>query len=149
MEISDQDRAERSAKALLHNDLATKELGIQILATGPGYAKLTMRVTQNMLNGFETCHGGYLFTLGDSAFGFACNSFNQMAVAASAAIEFLAPAYLNDELFAEAHVQSQGRITGLYDVVITNQREQRIALFRGRSHRIDKPLFDELEPAQL
>lgn len=145
MKLSDQERAERSAKALLHNDLATKELGMQVLATSAGFAKLQMRVTHNMLNGFETCHGGYLFTLGDSAFGFACNSYNEMAVAASAGIEFLAPAYLHDELFAEAHVQTQGRKTGLYDVVITNQDNKRIALFRGRSHRIGKPLFDESE----
>lgn len=143
MELTDQDRAERSAKTLLANDAVTQQLGMQFEAIGPGVARLRMRVTQSMLNGHSTCHGGYLFTLGDSAFAFACNSFNQVAVASSASIEFLAPAYLDDELIAQASLQSQGRRTGLYDIVITNQNEQRIALFRGRSHRIGKTLFNE------
>ena len=146
MALSDQDRAERSARLMFANDNASKQLGMVLDAVGPGLACLRMRVTSHMLNGHSTCHGGYLFTLGDSCFAFACNSFNLVAVAASASIEFLAPAYLDDELTANANVQSQGRRTGLYDVVITNQNEQRIALFRGRSHRIGKQLFDESEP---
>ena len=145
MKLSDQDRAERSAKAMFANDTVTQQLGMHVEAIGPGFARLRMHVTKIMLNGHSTCHGGYLFTLSDSTFAFACNSFNQTAVASSASIEFLAPAYLDDELIAEASVQSQGRRTGLYDVVITNQNEQRIALFRGRSHRIGKTLFDESE----
>jgi len=146
MEISDQERAERSAKAMFANDATTQELGMRIEAIAPGSASVCMRVTRQMLNGHSTCHGGYLFTLGDSAFAFACNSFNQMAVAASASIEFLAPAYLDDELTAKARVQSQGGRTGLYDVDISNQSGQRVALFRGRSHRLGKPLFDESSP---
>ena len=141
MELSEQDRAERSAKVMFANDIATKQLGIVLEAVGPGFACLQMRVTRQMLNGHSTCHGGYLFTLGDSAFAFACNSFNLVAVASSASIEFLAPAYLDDELTAKANVQQQGRRSGLYDVVITDQNEQRIALFRGRSHRFGKSLF--------
>ena len=148
MELNDQERAERSAKAMLVNDIATQQLGMHFEAIGPGFARLRMRIAEPMLNGHSTCHGGYIFTLGDSAFAFACNSFNLIAVAASASIEFLAPAYLDDELTAEASVQSQGRRSGLYDVVITNQKQQRIALFRGRSHRIGKPLFDESEVEQ-
>lgn len=145
MELSEQDRAERSAKAMFDNDTVTQQLGMRLETIGPGFARLQMCITKQMLNGHATCHGGYLFTLGDSTFAFACNSFNQVAVAASASIEFLAPAHLGDELIAEASLQSQGRRTGLYDVVIANQDEQRIALFRGRSHRIGKPLFDELK----
>jgi len=148
MEISDQERAERSAEAMFANDATTQELGMRIEAIAPGSASVCMRVTRQMLNGHSTCHGGYLFTLGDSAFAFACNSFNQMAVAASASIEFLAPAYLDDELTAKARVQSQGGRTGLYDVDISNQSGQRVALFRGRSHRLGKPLFDESSPLQ-
>lgn len=143
MALSDQDRAERSAKAMFANDTVTQQLGMAIEGIGAGFARLRMRVTKHMLNGHTSCHGGYLFTMGDSAFAFACNSFNQVAVASSASIEFLAPAYLDDELVAEARLQTQGRKTGLYDVVITNQNDQRIALFRGRSHRIGKVLFDE------
>ena len=145
MQLSDQDRAERSARVMFANDTATKHLGMTLESVGPGFACLRMRVARHMLNAHSTCHGGYLFTLGDSTFAFACNSFNLVAVAASASIEFLAPAYLDDALTAKANVQSQGRRTGLYDVVITNQNEQRIAMFRGRSHRIDKQLFDESE----
>ena len=141
--ISEQRRAERAAEALMVTDHATQRLGITIDAIAPGYARMRMRVTEEMLNGHASCHGGYLFTLGDSAFAFACNSFNQVAVAASAAIEYLAPAHLDDELIAEAGMQSQGRRSGLYDVVITNQRGERVALFRGRSHRLGRTLFDE------
>ena len=143
MQISEQDRAERSAKVMFANDTATKQLGITLESVSPGGACLHMRITERMLNGHSTCHGGYLFTLGDSTFAFACNSFNLVAVASSASIEFLAPAYLHDELTATATLQSQGRRTGLYDVAIVNQNEKRIALFRGRSHRIGTPLFDE------
>ena len=125
------------------NDHATQRLGITIDAIAPGFARMRMRVTGDMLNGHASCHGGYLFTLGDSAFAFACNSFNQVAVAVSAAIEYLAPAHLGDELIAEASMQSQGQRSGLYDVVITNQRGERVALFRGRSHRLGGTLFDE------
>ncbi|ASJ76836.1 hydroxyphenylacetyl-CoA thioesterase PaaI [Granulosicoccus antarcticus] len=143
MDISDQDRAERSAQAMLANDTATQGLGMELEAVGPGTAQLRMCVGDQMLNGHSTCHGGYLFTLADSAFAVACNTFNQVAVASSASIEFMAPAYAGDVLTAEASLQSQGRRTGLYDVIVSNQKQQRIALFRGRSHRIGKPLFDE------
>ncbi len=141
--MSDQERATRSATAMYDNDTATRGLGIVIESVGPGTARLRMKVGEPMLNGHRTCHGGYLFTLADSAFAFACNTFNQVAVASSAGIEFMVPAYLGDELIAEASMQSQGRRTGLYDVVIRNQQDQRIALFRGRSHRLGKTLFDE------
>ncbi len=81
--ISEQVRATRSAEILLANDTATRRLGMAVEEIRPGYALLRMRVTGDMLNGHESCHGGYLFTLGDSAFAFACNSFNQLAVAPS------------------------------------------------------------------
>lgn len=143
MKMSDQQRAERSAEVMLADDAVTQGLGMVIESVGPGTAQLRMQVTEQMLNGHATCHGGYLFTLADSAFAFACNSFNQIAVASSAGIEFMAPAYLGDELTAAASVQTQGRRTGLYDVVITNQEKKRLALFRGRSHSLGKSLFDE------
>lgn len=138
-----QERAERSAEAMLKNDHATNHLGMSVERVEPGYAKIQMRVVKDMLNGHATCHGGFLFTLSDSAFAFACNSYNQVAVAASASIEFIAPAYIDDVLTAQAKVQMQGGRTGLYDVEITNQDNERIALFRGRSHRLKQTLFDE------
>jgi len=145
--MSDQNRAERSAKEMYAKDTVTQQLGMELEVISAGHAQLRMRIVDTMLNGHSTCHGGYIFTLADSAFAFACNTFNQVAVASSAGIEFLAPAYAGDELTAEASLQSQGRRTGLYDVVVTNQKQQRIALFRGRSHRIGKTLFDESDEA--
>jgi len=147
-QMSEQTRAERAAKVMLANDQATRQLGITVESIAPGSATLCMRVVNDMLNGHGSCHGGFLFTLGDSAFAFACNSYNQVAVAASASIEFLAPVYLDDVLTAEASMQSQGRRTGLYDVVIRNQDNTRVALFRGRSQRLGKPLFDEISESE-
>jgi len=141
--LSEQERAKRSAETMLANDVASRHLGMSVDEVRPGYARVTMRVSADMLNGHQSCHGGYLFTLGDSAFAFACNSYNQVAVASSASVEFLAPAYLDDELTAECSMQSQGKRTGLYDALITNQQGSRVALFRGRSHRLGKTLFDE------
>lgn len=141
--IDEQERAQRSAEVLFASDHAARHLGIELKDIGPGRAQLQMRVLQNMLNGHASCHGGFLFTLGDAAFAFACNSFNQVAVASSASIEFLSPAYLDDLLTAEASMQYQGGRSGLYDVLISNERGERIALFRGRSQRLRDTLFDE------
>ena len=141
--IDEQERARRSAEVLFASDHAARHLGIELQDIGPGRAQLQMRVLQNMLNGHASCHGGFLFTLGDAAFAFACNSFNQVAVASSASIEFLSPAYLDDLLTAEASMQYQGGRSGLYDVLISNERGERIALFRGRSQRLRDTLFDE------
>ena len=82
------------------------------------------------------CHGGFIFTFADSTFAFACNSYNHITVAAGASIEFLAPAHLDDVLTAEAREQSLSGRSGFYDVTVTNQRGERIALFRGRAQRV-------------
>lgn len=140
-----QQRAERSASVLLAEDAASRGLGIQLEAVAPGYARLRMTVTDAMLNGHQTCHGGFLFTFADSAFAVACNSFNLATVAAGAQIDFLAPAVVGESLLAEAREQHSGRRAGVYDVVVTNAEGRQIALFRGRSHRFDKPLFDEAD----
>jgi acyl-CoA thioesterase len=97
---------------------------------------MQMVVQKAMLNGHQTCHGGYIFTLADSAFAFACNSYNIQAVAAGCSIEYLAPAYENDVLTAEAQEQSRTGRTGIYDVAVMNQDGKKIALFRGKSHQL-------------
>ena len=102
-----------------------------------------MTVREDMLNGFDVCHGGLLFSLADTAFAFACNTYNRVTVASGATIDFLAPVYLDDELTAEASEQALGGRTGVYDVVVTNQRGKNVAVFRGRSHRLQGSLFDE------
>lgn len=139
-------RAERSAETMLARDPASRRLGITLERIAPGFARLRMPVSETMINGHRICHGGYLFTFADSAFAFACNTFNRVTVAASAQIEFLAPARLDDVLYAEARVLSQGRRSGIYDVVVENADGQQLALFRGRSHRLDEALFDESGP---
>ena len=138
-----QRRAERSAAVLLERDPAARHLGITLEAVGPGFARMRMPVGDTMINGHGTCHGGYLFTFADAAFAFACNTFNRVTVAASASIEFLAPARLGDVLHAEGRVRTQGRRTGVYDVAIENGDGRPLALFRGRSHSLDEALYDE------
>jgi len=139
------DRAERSAEALLAGDGASRHLGISLVSVAPGFARMRMTVTAIMANGHQSCHGGYIFTLADSAFAVACNTANRVTVAASASIDFLAPAHVGDVLQAEANVRHQGRRTGLYDIVVANGEGRAVALFRGRSHSLDKALYDEPE----
>jgi acyl-CoA thioesterase len=128
--------AERAADALFGRDNTAKMLGILIVGVKPGYARVTMAVRSDMVNGHRTCHGGLIFTLADSAFALSCNSRNESTVAAAASIDFLAPAFEGDELSAEGTELWQSGRTGIYEITVTNQRGERIALFRGRSHRI-------------
>lgn len=128
--------AEATAASMFARDAATHALGIEILKVGPGYAKMCMKVRPDMLNGHQTCHGGFIFALADSAFAFSCNSYNANTVAAGCSIEYLAPGRAGDMLTAESiELARQGK-TGVYDVTVTNQDGARIALFRGKSHQI-------------
>lgn len=133
--------AEATAKDMYARDHATQALGISMQAIKPGAASMRMTVRKDMLNGHQTCHGGYIFTLADSAFAFACNSYNIQAVAAGCTIEYLAPAYEHDVLTAQAYEQSRSGRTGIYDVLILNQDEKKIALFRGKSHQLKDPVI--------
>lgn len=128
--------AELTAQAMFERDEASKTLGMQILKMAPGYAKLSMTVRPDMLNGHHTCHGGFIFALADSAFAFACNSHNFSTVAAGCSIEYLAPGRQGDILIAEATEVTRSGKTGVYDVTVTNQEGKRTALFRGKSHQI-------------
>jgi acyl-CoA thioesterase len=129
--------AERAVAALYARDLASQALGMRVSAVSPGRVQVTMQVRPDMVNGHGLCHGGLVFTLGDSAFAFACNSYNDSTVAAAASIDFLAPAHSGDELTAEAVELWRTRRNGLYEITVRNQRGERVALFRGRSYRID------------
>ena len=111
-------------------------MGMRIVKVGPGRAELTMTVRADMLNGHATCHGGFIFTLADSAFAFACNSNNQTTVASGAGIDFIAPAREGDVLTAAAEERSATGRTGVYDITVRNQRGETVALFRGKSHRV-------------
>ncbi|MGB9332400.1 MAG: hydroxyphenylacetyl-CoA thioesterase PaaI [Steroidobacteraceae bacterium] len=129
--------AERAAAALFERDRASQSLGMRLSGVRPGWAQVSMRVRPDMTNGHGVCHGGIVFALGDSAFAFACNSHNEATVAAAASIDFLAAARAGDELTAEASELWRTRRNGLYEIIVYNQRAERIALFRGRSYRID------------
>ncbi|MEP3429337.1 MAG: hydroxyphenylacetyl-CoA thioesterase PaaI [Roseibium sp.] len=125
--------AEACAKQMWAKDTASQDLGMKLDQVEPGIAKISMTVSKAMTNGHGTCHGGYIFTLADSAFAFACNTYNQITVAQQCSITYLAPAHLGDHLIASAkEISRQGR-SGLYDVTITNQNGDRIAEFRGNS----------------
>ena len=128
--------AERVARAMLDRDPASQKLGMHIGRVAPGRAEVTMTVRPDMLNGHAICHGGYIFTLSDSAFAFACNSYNLNTVAQGCAIEFLAPAREGDVLTARAAERSRAGRTGVYDIEVTNQRGETVALFRGKSYQI-------------
>ncbi|HEX8758005.1 MAG TPA: hydroxyphenylacetyl-CoA thioesterase PaaI [Steroidobacteraceae bacterium] len=132
--------AELSAQALLANDEASRSLGLRLEEVGPGFARLRMTVRPEMLNGHGTCHGGMLFALADTAFAVACNTHNAATVAAAASIDFLAPARADDELTAEARELWRSKRSGIYEISVSNQRGEKIALFRGRSHCIGGPL---------
>ncbi|MEK8046960.1 hydroxyphenylacetyl-CoA thioesterase PaaI [Ideonella margarita] len=125
-------------------DTATRTLGMQITHIGPGSAALCMTVRADMLNGHATCHGGFIATLADSAFAFACNSYNEVTVASGFSIDLVAPAREGDVLTATASELNKAGRTGVYDIDVRNQRNERIAAFRGRSYTLKgKPVLPE------
>lgn len=136
--------ARAAGASMYERDRATQGLGIELLEIRPGYARMAMRVRQDMLNGHLICHGGFIFTLADSTFAFACNSHNRNTVASGCMIDFLAPAREGDLLQAEAVEQSRAGKTGVYDITVSDQAGNRIALFRGKSYEIKGEV---IEPA--
>lgn len=134
--------AQACSSALHQHDHTAKWLGIDIADSRPGEARLTMQVTQNMLNGHGICHGGMIFTLCDTAFAHACNNTNHNTVASGCHIDFLAPAKQDDVLTASATERSRSGRTGVYDVQVHNQDSALIALFRGKSYQIKGSLLD-------
>ena len=125
--------AKRCAEVMYANDAASKALGIRVDTPEAGRAIACMTVREDMVNGFDVCHGGLMFTLADTAFAFACNGYDDLTVAAAASIDFLRPARLGDELRAQAREDYRGRKSGFYTVEVCNQREEVVAIFRGRS----------------
>lgn len=133
-ERTPQQLAELVRDGMFANDRASKWLGMTIDAVGPGHAVLSMPVRECMLNGHDLCHGGLITTLADSAFAFACNSYNEVTVASGFAVDILAPGRLGDVLTACCDEVSRAGRTGVYDCIVTNQRGERVAVFRGRSY---------------
>ena len=129
--------AARVGEAMYAADRASREfMQIELVACEPGRAVMRMIVRQSMLNGHAICHGGFIFTLADSTFAYACNSHNRNAVASGCSIEFLKSARLEDVLTCEGREQLlQGR-HGVYDMHVSNQRGEVVAMFRGKSAQI-------------
>jgi len=128
--------AEHVRDGMLANDRATKMLGMTIVEIAPGRATLTMPVRDDMLNGHDICHGGLIATLADSAFAFACNSYDELTVASGFAVDFVAPGRGGDVLTARCSEVTKAGRTGVYDIVVTNLAGARVALVRGRSARL-------------
>ena len=143
--ISPQEIAQRCADIMWPDDHAARGLGIEIASVAPGAATLAMTVRQDMVNGHGSCHGGFIFALADSAFAYACNSFNHRAVAAGVDINFIAPAHLGDVLTAVGQVRHQGGRSGVYDIEVSNQNGKLIAVFRGRAARVKGHFFETPE----
>ena len=129
--------ARRVGEAMFAADRASREtMGMELLACEPGRAVMRMTVRALHLNGHQICHGGFIFTLADSTFAFACNSRNHNTVAAGCSIEFLRPAHAGDVLTCEGVEQVQSGRQGVYDMRVSDQHGQVVALFRGKSAQI-------------
>jgi len=135
------ERARACRDAMWADDLAAQALGVDVSVDVPGAAIATMKVREHMVNGHGLCHGGYIFTLADIAFAFACNTYGTVTVAAGASIDFIRPGHLGDTLTATASEAHRGGRTGVYDVHVTNGDGDCVAIFRGRSHATRQPLI--------
>ena len=139
--------ADATAEAMFSRDRAAQALGIKIVRVQPGASLLTMTVRSDMVNGHHICHGGMIFSLADTAFAYACNSYNKNTVASACHIDFLAPARLGDVLEAEAVERSLAGRTGVYDVTVRVRGGKTVALFRGKSYRIQGEVIAGLAQA--
>lgn len=143
--MTPQQMAEACAAAMWAEDRASAGLGMKIIRIAPGEADLTMTIGPHMVNGHGICHGGFIFALADSAFAFACNSFNRRAVAQSNTITYLRPARLGDVLTARAVQTANAGRSGITDVTVTDQEGRQIAAFRGLSRVIEGQLVETSE----
>ncbi|MGP9804967.1 hydroxyphenylacetyl-CoA thioesterase PaaI [Paracoccus sp. NSM] len=141
--MSDQAMAQACADAMWAEDLASQRLGMVLESVAPGAAVLSMEITPAMVNGHGTAHGGYIFALADSAFAFACNTYDQRTVGQQASITYLAPAFAGDRLTATATERARQTRSGLYDVTVTNQDGTHIAEFRGHSRTVKGRLLGD------
>jgi acyl-CoA thioesterase len=145
--LSPQQLADTVSQAMLTQDRVAQDLDIRLLSVGAGSATMSMAVQERMLNGFAICHGGYITLLADTAFAYACNSYNDVTVASSLGIEFIAAVQRGDVLTAVAKEVSLAGRTGLYDIDISNQDGKRVAVMRGRSYRLKGKTMVDLSAA--
>lgn len=146
--MTPQERAQRVGETMFAADRAAREtMGIEVLSVAPGRAVLRMAVKPLHLNGHQICHGGFIFTLADTTFAYACNSYNRNAVAAGCSIEFLRPGQAGDVLTCEGVEQTLSGRHGIYDMRVSNQKGEVVALFRGKSAVIPGQVFPEEDGA--
>jgi acyl-CoA thioesterase len=136
-----QTMAHSCADAMWHDDRASKALGMSIRRIAPGEAVLAMTVRPDMTNGHDICHGGFIFTLADSAFAFACNTYNQRTVAQQCAVTFIRPVHAGETLTAHAVERSKAGRGGIYDVTVRDSKNIVVAEFRGHSRTISGELL--------
>jgi acyl-CoA thioesterase len=137
MTMTPNELAKKVGESMFASDVASREtLGMELIECKSGYARMRMEIKALHLNGHKICHGGFIFTLADSTFAFACNSHNKVTVAAGCSIEFLKPGQLSDVLTCEGIEQTLSGRHGIYDMKVSNQVGEVIALFRGKSAQI-------------
>jgi len=142
-EMNPQELAEACAKIMWDDDNASQALGMDLIRVAPGEAVIRMTVTDIMTNGHGNMHGGYLFALADSAFAFACNTYNKVTVAQHCSITYIAPGSLGDVLTATARELSKQGRSGIYDISLTREDGTVIAEFRGHSRTINRTFLPE------
>ena len=136
-QVETEDAGVAFARQMWADDEASRRLGMEAVAIEQDHAVVTMTIRDDMVNGHAICHGGYIFTLADSCFALACNSRGRLTVAAGADISFTAPAKLGDVLIAEATVRSSFGRSGITDVTVRRESDEKvIAEFRGRSRSL-------------
>ncbi len=141
--MTDKDEIARaSAEAMWADDAACKAFGMRVMEVRSGYARMDMVIAPHMTNGHGTCHGGYIFSLADSAFAYACNSYGQRAVAQHCTITYVSPGRLGSRITAEAHVRLQQDRSGIYDVTVRDEEGAVIAEFRGHSRTLPARLIE-------
>jgi len=138
-----QELADACADAMWREDNATRHLGMVMERVAPGMAVISMVIKPEMTNGHGICHGGYIFTLADSAFAFACNTYNQRTVGQHCSVTYIAPALAGDRLTACAREVSRRGRGGICDINVTNQNGENIAEFRGHSRTVKGTLLPE------
>ena len=137
--------AETVGQLVADRDMAGRRLGVQLVTVGPGRCVLRMKVQPDMVNSGGTCHGGVIFTLADSAFGYACNSFNRAAVAQQCDITYLKPVAVGTVLTATVELRETAGRSSVYDMTVRNEETgETVALFRGLSREIGGEIIQGL-----
>jgi len=125
---------------MMENDFFSQWMGVEVLEVREGYSRIRMTIRKEMVNGFGIVHGGLPFSLADSSFAFACNNRNNLSVALDVTITFTKAVNVGDVLTAEAKEIHNGRSTGVYLIMVTNQKNEQVALFKGTCFRTGKKL---------